>query len=226
MFKLDHAVDELVKAWSNLDDVDRAVRIEQILDAGMSRRALARTLGCSENLIRHLRIAADATDEEKQQAGQGELSTRQLVAIVLARRKEQEKTQQQLAAQEAATTIVNWLLSELGSACAEKTLDEANRSLAKAEREGTLPKDRAPVGMSIEEIVARWRPKNLLDDSWGNTPGAETPLARYADWLAIWEYYAFPDKEVRHEAYRLAKSQLEKHAWVPPFARKPQGSAQ
>ena len=83
MFKLDHAVDELVKAWSNLDDVDRAVRIEQILDAGMSRRALARTLGCSENLIRHLRIAADATDEEKQQAGQGELSTRQLVAIVL-----------------------------------------------------------------------------------------------------------------------------------------------
>ena len=50
MFKLDHAVDELVKAWSNLDDVDRAVRIEQILDAGMSRRALARTLGCCRNL--------------------------------------------------------------------------------------------------------------------------------------------------------------------------------
>ena len=225
MFKLDHAVDELVKAWSNLDDVDRAVRIEQILDAGMSRRALARTLGCSENLIRHLRIAADATDEEKQQAGQGELSTRQLVAIVLARRKEQEKTQQQLAAQEAATTIVNWLLSELGSARAEQTLDDANRMLAAAENAGKLPKDRAPKGMSLDGIIARCRPKDLLDDK-GGTHDGEIPGARYDLWLYRWEYYAFPDKEVRHEADRLAKSQLEKHAWVPPFARKPQGSAQ
>ena len=219
MYDVQRAVAELKKSWADLDDVDCAVRVKQILDAGISGRQLARTMGCNESLVRQLRMVADATDDEKQQSRAGKLSTRKLVENVRARRQQQKaidqgnlKQQQQLAARNAATTIVNWLLSELGSACAEKTLDEANRSLAKAEREGTLPKDRAPVGMSIEEIVARWRPKNLLDDSWGNTPGAETPLARYADWLAIWEYYAFPDKEVRHEAYRLAKSHLEKHA--------------
>lgn len=90
MSDLQRAVAELMKAWPDLDDVDRAVRVKQLRDAGASGRALAQAVGCSEGLIRQLRMAADATDDEKQQARLGELSTRQLIENVRARRKEQE----------------------------------------------------------------------------------------------------------------------------------------
>lgn len=211
MSDLQRAVAELMKAWPDLDDVDRAVRVKQLRDAGASGRALAQAVGCSEGLIRQLRMAADATDDEKQQARLGELSTRQLIENVRARRKEQEainradlKSESQLAAQKAATTIVSWLGSELSSSYAEQVLDEANHMLAAAEREGKLPKDKAPDGMSVEEIIARWRPKNLLDDEPGGTYEGDIYLARYADWLFRWAYYVFPENEVRHEAFRLA----------------------
>ena len=232
MSDLHHAVTELKKAWSDLDDMDRAVRITQILDAGVGRRALARAVGCSEGLIRQLRIAADATNDEKQQARRGELSTRQLIEKVLARRKEQEaidrsnlKSEHQLAAQQAATTIVNWLLAELPSA-AEQVLDEANRLLADAERAGKLPTKRAPDGMPVADIIAHLRPKNLLDDKPGDIYVADIPLGRYGTWLCHWAFFAFPQPELRHEALRLAKSHLEKQSWVPPFAARRSDSAQ
>jgi len=115
MSDMRHAIAELQRTWSDLHDVDRAVRITQILDAGMSGRALAQAVGCSEGLIRRLRIAADATDDEKRRARLGQLSTRQLIENVRARRKQQKaidranlKSENQLAAQKAATTLTGF----------------------------------------------------------------------------------------------------------------------
>jgi len=231
MFDLYKAVANLQNAWPDLHDVDRALRIKQILDIGMGGRTLARAIGCSEGLIRHLRIAADAAEEDLQQARAGTLSTCQLVKKVLSRRKEQEeimranlKAQAQLAAQQGAEKIFSWLGSELSSSYAEQTLDEANRMLANAEYAGKLPTNRVPVEMSVENIISYCRPKNLLDDSAAVDCDAEIPLSRYARWLAHWAFYAFPEPEVRHEALRLAKTRLEKQSWVPPFARRRPGS--
>jgi len=100
---------------------------------------------------------------------------------------------------------------------AEQTLDDANHIFVDAEHDGKLPPDKAPEGMSVEDIIVRCRPKNLCDDT-GDVYDGQIPRERYALWLYRWAYYAFPDTELRHEALRLTKSHLEEQSWVPPFA--------
>ena len=101
---------------------------------------------------------------------------------------------------------------------AEQTLDDANHIFVDAEHDGKLPPDKAPEGMSVEDIIARCRPKNLCDDTGGVYDG-QIPRVRYALWLYRWVYYTFPDTELRHEALHIVANRLEKLAWASQSAR-------
>ncbi len=66
--------------WKQLHDVYRAETIQRLINAGVSQRLLGRFLGCSEGLIRHLKIVAQFSPFWKDQLLRGYYSTRQLVA--------------------------------------------------------------------------------------------------------------------------------------------------
>ena len=66
-----------------------------------------------------------------------------------------------------------------------------------AEQCGTLPQGPPPPpGTPVEEIIRRCRPKPETEES--------SHVARYAHWLAVWAFYAFPDTLVRDRALNLA----------------------
>lgn len=195
MFDLSPAVADLQKAWLDLHDVDRADHVQQIMGAGVSGRALARALGCSEALIRYLRVAADASDADKQQARAGALTTRQLVEKAKSRRAELKMLEQaelekqiQSEGEEAAGLILRWLYDHsLGFGHMEQIVDRANHMLAEKEWEGTLPKGHAPEGMPLEQIIAKCR----LEDPEDERDGVMA-TEKYACWLYLWSFYAFP----------------------------------
>ncbi len=202
---------ELEALWDTLPDVDKAARIAELIAFGMTGRTLAKSLHKSEGLIRHLRILNDALPREKQLAREGELSTRKLVRIVEARRRRKENHQKAIEADSriveslrASKEIVNWLGKSFLPAYAEQLIDEARRLLAAATETDTLPKDRAPDGMTITEIIDRCDSKvPRADDSLS--------LARSACWLALWTFFGYPDANVRDKALDLAWATMIKH---------------
>ena len=70
---------ELQKKWPTLNDLDRARAVHAIHQAGTSYRKLARALNCSESLLRHLDIAAQAPVLDQALARKGKITTRELV---------------------------------------------------------------------------------------------------------------------------------------------------
>ena len=71
---------ELRDNWNHLHDVYRAESILRLNNAGLSLRLIGRFLGCSEGLVRHLKIVAQFPPQWKDQLLKGYCSTRQLVA--------------------------------------------------------------------------------------------------------------------------------------------------
>ncbi len=66
--------------WNRLHDVYRAESFLRLINAGVSQRLLGRFLGCSEGLVRHLKIVSQFSHYWKDQLLHGYYSTRQLVA--------------------------------------------------------------------------------------------------------------------------------------------------
>jgi hypothetical protein len=196
-FDLFQARADLQAGWQTLHDVNKAELISNILGAGMSGRTLAKSLGKSEGLIRHLAIANDASATDKKLALNGELSTAELVRRVRDRRDRDQQQALELAATrnvktiaQATDEIVTWLLERLGGPYAEQVVEEARFLSANAEATGKFPKGKAPAGMSFAEIMNRClqstKPSHDVDQS-----------SRYAYCLAVGCYYAFPDSNVR-----------------------------
>lgn len=199
-FDLFQARADLQAGWQTLHDVDKAKLISQILDAGMSGRTLAKSLGKSEGLIRHLAIANDAPPADKRLALDHELSTAELVRRVRDRRDRDQRWAQELAAArnvktiaQATDEIATWLLERLGRPYAEQVVEEARFLLANAEATGKFPKGKAPAGMTFAETMDRClqsiKPSDDVDQ-----------ISRYAYCLAVGCYYAFPDSNLRSRA--------------------------
>ena len=205
------AVAALQSTWQNLPDVDRAEAIVRILAAGMSGRGLADALSCSEPLIRYLKPLVEALPEEKRLARLGKISTRELKRRIAERKAEKAHKQEQAAEQarlEAAHQgfrhIMHWFNKEekIAYPHAEQIVLEARRKLREAERDGKLPKEKAPAGMPVPEVIRRCNravPATTDDVSF---------IEGYACWLALWSYHAMPDSRVRDNALDIALNEL------------------
>jgi hypothetical protein len=62
---LSRPIRQLKSSWNRLDQLARAARVNELVNCGISRRALARELGCSEALLRHLQKGASLTESAK-----------------------------------------------------------------------------------------------------------------------------------------------------------------
>ncbi len=205
------AVAALQSTWQNLPDVDRAEVIVHILAAGMSGRGLANALNCSEALIRHLKPLVEALPEEKRLARLGKISTRELKRRIAERKTEKANKKEQTAefarleaAHRGADHIQQWSNKEekIAYPYAEQIVLEARRKLREAERDGKLPKEKAPAGVPVPEIIRR------CDRAVPATTDDVNFIERYANWLVLWAYHVMPDARVRDEALDIALNEL------------------
>jgi transposase-like protein len=195
----------LQSQWHTLHDLDRARAVNAIHQAGTSLRELAKTLNCSDSLLRRLLAALQAPLADRLLLRQGKISTNELVRCSKAagiRRssmhretREFERTQ---ASRQACRTICGWLAAEqMSGPYCEQIVDEARRQLAIAGMTGKFPKDAAPPDMPAEEIIQCCRPPQAGINELSST-------AWFGAWLARWTYYAFTDTTVRDTALDLA----------------------
>jgi hypothetical protein len=195
-----------VQKWPTLkDDLAKARAVAAVASPEVSNRVLAKQLGCSATQIRNfLLIAKKAPWQDQLLARRGKITTRELLRRARAAEAQQKKKEQQTLddkrtkeAEKGCKTICKWLEQEnVWSAHGEEIIDEARWILHGAARLGTLPQGPPPpLGTPLKEIIQRCRPKP--------EPG-ELPVSRYAHWLAIWAFYAFPDTIVRDRALGLA----------------------
>ena len=80
---------DLNRNWNNWSDLDRGDAVVALLEYGVSRRHLARIVGCSEGLIRHIEIVGLLPHHWKQYLHAGH-STRKVVAAWRAQRSQEE----------------------------------------------------------------------------------------------------------------------------------------
>jgi len=81
------AIAKLRESWHRLHDLDRAVAVRDIVNLGVSRRGLARELGFSEGLMRHLLKSLDAPTADQELARRNAISTNEMVRRALGRGK-------------------------------------------------------------------------------------------------------------------------------------------
>jgi hypothetical protein len=200
-----NAITDLQGNWDHLKHVDRARAVHEIHKAGVSLRSLAKALNCSESSLRHLNLAAQAPAHDQALARQGKISTRELArrakeatAQQLANEREIVQGQQTEAAQQGSRIICDWLEKENHwPSHGEAIIDEARMILFGAERNGTLPEaPPPPLGTPVAEIIRRCQPRPETNEDFD--------VARYARWLAIWAFHAFPDTVIRDRALNLA----------------------
>jgi hypothetical protein len=80
---------ELRDQWSEWHDLDRGAMVVELRDSGVSQRKLAKWVGCSEGLIRHIEIVGRLPWNWKQLYDRG-WSTRAIVASWRAERAEDD----------------------------------------------------------------------------------------------------------------------------------------
>jgi len=192
------AIADLQQKWAGLDNLDRARAVHQIHQSGISLRTLAKDLNCSPSLLCQLNHAAQAPVPDQLLAGNGKISTRELVrrsksskAQQVAKERERLDAKRTEAAQQGSRTICDWLGEEkLWPSHGEAIVNETRMILFEAEQHGTLPQGPPPPpGMPVGDIIRSCRPRPETVES--------SDVARYAHWLAVWAFYAFPDTVVR-----------------------------
>lgn len=205
-------VADLKSKWDQLKDVDRAVAVHKIHTAGISYRQLAKEMGCSESLLRHLNLGAQAPPTDQFLARHGKISSRELARRGKAERgrrrsKEQHATEEERRKEneKVAEAICDWLKSEgFWESQGESIVDNARAQLNDAELSGNLtPLPPAPPGTLLNEIIQKLKPPPSLTD------GADD-AGMHAAWLVRWVYFALPDSLARHRALNLALDMLSK----------------
>jgi hypothetical protein len=210
-FDLYQAIASLRVNFPHLDDLDRAARIYEILNHKVSRRTLAAALGCNEKTVRNLSALALAPRYVQQKLEDGTISTREALRLIKAesdkKRKQQDKANLRRNAgrtEGLAQRITSWL-QQFAKGFAEQTVLEAKAMLINAGNFDGLPKDRAPQGFTVEDIIEKCKPASFDD--------AETSyLHQYARWLALWVFHVAPDPNVPVDALDLAWDQTIRRA--------------
>ena len=172
MIDISPAVAKLQSDWHTLHDLDRARAVNAINRAGASVRELAKALNCSPSLLRHLLGALQAPPEDRYLAHQGKISTNELVRRAQAAAIDRETSKRTAlerercqASQKGCKAISDWLAAEgIAGPTGAQVVGEARTTLAIAEHNNTLPRDAAPPGMQVSEIIQRCRPAEPTTD--------------------------------------------------------------
>jgi hypothetical protein len=201
-------IDTLRNDWPSLSDVDRAHGISNFLQAGISCRALAKAIGCSEALLRHIRPLRDATEEEKNLLRCGETTTNAVLRFIKQRTsrtaidKELSSTHEQ-SEHDWAYRILDWA-SGFSPQYAKQVFAEArSRCLVVGERE--IPAADQARKQPIEDVIERCRPH----------PRELFSLEHDSLWLTRWALYAIDNSELRVKALTLASER----SFIPPRKR-------
>jgi hypothetical protein len=198
-------ISDLQSKWDALGDLDRARAIRTIHETGTSLRGLAKALKRSPSLLRHLLEALQAPPEDQSLARQGKLTTNELVRQAreagsvreISKREALERKRIQ-DSQNGCKAISDWLAAEgISGPTGAQIVNEARTTLAIAEHSKKLPRDAAPPGTSVSEIIQRCRPAEPNTD-------ATSYMAWYARWLSLWAAYSMTDSWVRYRAIELA----------------------
>jgi hypothetical protein len=199
------AITDLRDRWEQLKDVDRAVAVYKIHEAGTSFRCLAQDLNCSESLLRQLNNAAQAPALDRILARRKKISTRELVRRGRSEKELQAKTareslerQRKQDSEKVCDAISDFLAREDWSPqYGEQLIDEARRYLAFAEAAQLVPKDPfPPLCLPLVEVLKRLWPPSDSDDA--------TDFNIRAECLVKFVVAALPDSMSRHRALQLA----------------------
>jgi hypothetical protein len=206
------AVADLRTDWPNLSDVDRALRIQPIIRAGTSCRTLAKALGRKEQSLRHIRPLTDATEAEKEAIRSGNVSTNAVVRALKARQSSESNSAAVLPSLDIekqavawASHIINWATDKVGSAVGKQLVHALRQRASEHVGDKPILKTGAPVGMPLEEIIARCRPQEEFVIFAG----------MYSVWLTRWVLHAIRDVAV----LRLALSIADDRLTVPTHSR-------
>ena len=189
-------IEELVQRWSHLNDVRRGEALLRVRETA-SLRAIAKRLGCSEALLRHLSHAGRAPLADRNLANQGKINTKELVRRSIAAQKIARQKVQDSEAKKLCKSICQWLEAEgFPAVHSERIIDEARRELFYAECSGGIPKS-APKDVPLEDVILRSRPPKVEFDEISE-------IAWYAMWLVRWVCFAEPRSLMRDRALGMA----------------------
>jgi len=208
------AIADLQARWHTLRDPDRALAILPIIRSGVSGRRLAPMLNCTPSLLHRLIRCIQAAPEDLELARQCKISTNELERRATRAKALRDASHQEVQilkrlekAAKGAQDILRWLESDPAAAGnAEQVAQEARFMLNLAEQTGGLPPGTAPVGMQIKEIIQLTRPIELKDDG--------VDVGWFAKWLALWTFYAYPDRSVLWGAMDQALSRVQSRYWM------------
>jgi hypothetical protein len=207
----------LAKRWKGFNDLTRAEVLAYHIRAGISRRQLALTVGCSESMIRYWLNLTDATHQERKALRKGKVTTRALITQIQLRRSHEAAEQLALEAEREAkevekipALILQWLDAEkfappyaLSIVCQAKfvLLDTAPEEVEELRR-----LDPSPTTPPLFERP----PAKKLEDASDEVEGFATMLAR-------WLIRGWNCSDVWFNALAVAGRDLEKR--VPLFVQ-------
>jgi hypothetical protein len=211
---IQEAIAQLKSTWFFLPEMERAQAVRQIVNAGLSRRYLAKALNISEGTVRNLLLILEARPEDQEAFRQREISQSELIrrARGLPPREPVRQPEPTRIASEPeypqerdpfdlTETILDWLAARsLRSFSARSILEECLRILNRSEKMGNLPVDRPPAGMPVAEVIRRCQPGPRRYDFFY--------ITFYVDWLCNWVVRLATDANHWREALTQALSQV------------------
>jgi len=204
MIKNGSKISQLQSNWSQLHDLDRAKAVANLRRSGISIRSIARQLGCSESLLRHLLLALWAPAVDLAAARNGTLSTNEVVRRTKAegtRRQQKQSKNRELNRKrkvtKASKAISDWLKKEhLDESRGEAVAQEARSMLIADCASGSLPQADPRVTHPAAEWIERCRPNGPIDDGTHY-------IACYALWLARWSFCFCRDPHIAIDALTI-----------------------
>jgi hypothetical protein len=136
------AVIDLRSRWHTLCDLDRARAVQSLNREGMTLRAIASQLNCSQSLLSHLVRATQAPVEDRELARCGEISTRELARRAGSSGTRTTSTQREAvafdrerAATQASQIITGWLdFEKVANTDRDRVINQAQSHLLNADR--------------------------------------------------------------------------------------------
>jgi hypothetical protein len=214
------SIAQLRSKWNDLHDLDRALEINTIHHSKVSFNEIARGLGRSPALIRHLLPCLDASAEDQDLARQGKMSTNKLAKRGLAARKRRTAPPPEVveaprpqSADEGADLICDWIDTEsLNGHHGEVIIKGASDELFRAKWNHHLPPIAKHPPILPEVIIRHTKPKQPSGQG-------EARFNWYAKWLARWAYFTFEDPVVRDDALTQALKRQDERQRLKPSDR-------
>ena len=211
---IQEAIAQLKATWFFLPEMERAQAVRQIVNAGLSRRFLAKALNISEGTIRNLLLILEARPEDQEALRRREITQAELIRRVRGlpprnpvcqpeptRIATEPEYPQEREPFDLTETILAWLAASPPRAfSARLILEESLRILNRADKRGNLPVARPPAGMPVAEVIRRCQPGPRRYDFFY--------VGFYVAWLCNWVVRLATDANHWREALTQALSQV------------------